>query len=260
MTTQTLTLPAISGARPANDRVPFHRLVAIELRRTVNSRGGFWFAVGIFVATLLLLAGHVLGGSEADQTVALYFASGVQLFGIFVPIVALLLVTSEWSQRTAMTTLAQQPRRHELLLSKLLASLIIGFAALAGLLLLVLGLGAFAANDTPGATTLDAQVVGQSCLMVLLSIVSGFGFGAAFLKSAPAIAGYVLFPTIVFVIGSFGAIESVVKWINQATTAEAIIEYPMSTAEWKYFLVSSFTWSVVPLAVGWWRVMRSEVG
>lgn len=266
MTTDTLSsstipaLPALKNAGLANSRVPFHKLVDIEIRKTVNSRGGFWFAIFIAVGLVALLLGQIFGGGEADQTVAQYYSSGATYLGVFLPIVALLLVSTEWSQRTAMTTLAQQPRRVELIISKLTASLVIGVAACAQMILLVLALGFVAANDSADAMSLDAQVVGQSILMVLLATASGFAFGAAFLKSAPAIVGYLLIPAVVAVLGTIGAIVDAVKWIDIGASSTAAVDHVMTSSEWKYFLVSSIAWIVVPLAVGWWRVMRDEVG
>lgn len=260
MTTDTLTLPALRNARPADSRVPFHKLIDIELRKTVNSRGGFWFAVFIAVGLVALLLGQVFGGDTADQTVAQYYSSGAQYLGVFLPIVALLLVSTEWTQRTAMTTLTQQPRRTELMSAKFAAAMAIGFVACIELILLVLGLGLLAANDAPGAMSLDSQVVAQSILMVMLSVASGFAFGAAFLKSAPAIVAYLLIPTVVVVLATIGAIEKAVKWIDIGASSTAAVDHAMSAVEWRYFLVSSIAWIAVPLAVGWWRVMRDEVG
>lgn len=260
MTTQALTLPALSGARPADERVPFHKLVAIELRKTFNSRGAFWFAITIVAAMLAMMIGQVFGADEADQTVATYFANGAQLLGALLPIVALLLVSTEWTQRSAMTTLTQQPRRRELLLTKFTAAMLLGLVATALSLVSAWTIGLFAANESAGATSYDWEIVGQTTLMVLLSVASGFAFGCAFLKSAPAIVGYLLFPTIVVIVGSIGAIQGVVKWIDIGSTSVWATEKVMTTTEWKLFLVSSITWVVVPLAVGLWRVLRDEVG
>lgn len=260
MNTATLKLPALSNARPADERIGFRRLVGVELRKCVNSRGAFWFAMAIAAATFAMLLSTVFGGGEADQTVTKYFENGSILLGTLLPIVALLLVSTEWTQRSAMTTLAQQPRRRQLLLSKLAASMVVALIAIALCIAASFAVGLFAANDTAGAMALDRHIAGQSMLMIVFSVVMGFGFGAAFLRSAPAIVGYLLFPSTVLLIGTIEATKSAIAWIDLGAASEPVTEKAMTTTEWKYFLVSSFVWMVVPLAVGWWRVLRDEVG
>lgn len=260
MTTATLKLPALAAASPADARVPFHKLVAIELRKTVNSRGAFWFAITILTAMIALMIGTVFGGEQIDQTVTTYYTNGAQLIDVLLPVVALLLVSSEWTHRSAMTTLTQQPRRVELLLTKLSASVILGLVASAACIAAAFAIGLVAANDSAGAMSFNWEIVGQTSLMVLLSVARGFAFGAAFLRSSPAIVGLMLFPAIVLILGTFGAIQSVIQWVDLGAASAPVTEQVMNATEWKFFLVSSISWAVVPLAIGWWRVMRSEVG
>ena len=50
---------------------------------------------------------------------------------VLLPIVGILLVSSEWSQRTGMVTFALVPRRGRVIAAKLLASVVLSLVALA---------------------------------------------------------------------------------------------------------------------------------
>ena len=56
-------------------------------------------------------------------------ALATQAAGIILPVLAILLVTGEWSQRTALTTFTMEPRRERVVLAKLAAALIAGVTA-----------------------------------------------------------------------------------------------------------------------------------
>jgi ABC-2 type transport system permease protein len=121
----------------ATSRVPFTRLVAVELRKARDTRAGFWLLVGIGLIVILMLG---------TATVITLVQSEPVLFGDFIsiaaymtsfllPILAIMLVTSEWSQRTALVTFTLEPRRSRVVLAKLVV------AQLLTLLTLVVSLG-----------------------------------------------------------------------------------------------------------------------
>ena len=66
-----------------------------------------------------------------DQTLARCSSIAVAPASILLPIVGILLVTSEWSQRTALITFALVPDRGRVLAAKLLASVVLSLVALA---------------------------------------------------------------------------------------------------------------------------------
>ena len=70
-------------------------------------------------------------GKAEDQTFAALFGATIGVASIFLPIVGLLLVTSEWSQRTALTTFTLVPERGRVVAAKLLAGCALALAAVA---------------------------------------------------------------------------------------------------------------------------------
>ena len=108
--------------------IPFGRLFRVELRKTVDTRAGRWL-VGITVGAALLAEGIFLAvvATHSDQTAAYGDFVGAAAFvsSILLPVIGIMLVTSEWSQRTAMTTFSLEPRRTRIVVAKLLAGVLL---------------------------------------------------------------------------------------------------------------------------------------
>ena len=108
----------------APDAIPFTRLVQVEFRKSWDTKASFWllFAIGAVVLAAELIAAIVLAVNDDGHTVVdLGTFAGVAGFvcELMLPVVAILLVTSEWSQRTAMVTFALEPRRDRVITAKL---------------------------------------------------------------------------------------------------------------------------------------------
>src|SRR2546421_152111 len=78
----------------------------------------------IAVAVVTLVNPHA-----EHQELRVFFARTVESAGVLLPIVGLLAITSEWSQRTALTTFARVPRRERVIAAKLLAGVALALAA-----------------------------------------------------------------------------------------------------------------------------------
>ena len=109
---------------------------------------------------------------------------------ILLPIVGILLVSSEWSQRTAMITSVLVPHRSRVFAAKLIASVALSVVALVSCIA-VAALGtAFAACGVDGAWSLPPGMLGQVAVYIATGMIAGVAFGAALLASAPAIVLY----------------------------------------------------------------------
>ena len=173
----------------------------------------------------------------------------------------ILLVTGEFSQRTAMTTFALVPSRARVLWAKLGAALVVSVAAVAvcfAASLIAVAIG----GDAGSATwTLNAAMIPQALVFVAAAMVTGVAFGAALLLSAPAIVAYLLLPTVWSALaGSIHALSGVARWLDQSSTLAPMARHPLSATEWTHALATLGVWMVVPLLVGGWRLMRRDVG
>ena len=101
-------------------RVPFSRLVSVELRKMFDTRAGRWLLISIAAFTALVLIIQLWVVLAQDQTVTFEdFAAGANIpMNILLPVLGVMSVTSEWSQRTAMVTFTLEPSRTRFLAAK----------------------------------------------------------------------------------------------------------------------------------------------
>ncbi len=106
------------------------RLFDVELRKTVDTRAG-----RLMIATVLLLASAIATwaslrtwGSADNQ---LLFGDVLRAVTLLLPAVGVLAMTSEWSQRTALTTFTLSPKRTRVLLCKVGAALLLSITVTA---------------------------------------------------------------------------------------------------------------------------------
>lgn len=247
----------------ADDRdaaVPFSRLVRVEIRKMLDTRSGLWLLVAIGVITALVVLLTFINAHTAERTFFTFTAATGTPQGVLLPVLGVLLMTSEWSQRTAMTTFALVPRRGRVIGAKMVAALLLGLAAL----VLAVALGALAAS-VGGAAHPFAGVglndVGRFVLMQVLGVFFGIGFGLLLLNSAAAIVAYFALPFAFGLLhGVWRSADPVWKWIDPNSTQQPLVSPDaMTGAQWAHLAVSTALWVLLPLALGWWRALRAEV-
>ncbi len=136
----TAVLESPLSRRDVERRPSLWRLTAVELRKMVDTRAGFWLLLcilGVDRCGARRDASCAFGQAD-DPTFTNMFALAAAPSAILLPIVGILLVSSEWTQRTTLITFTLVPRRARVLEAKVFAGV-----ALAGVALLIaLGLGA----------------------------------------------------------------------------------------------------------------------
>ena len=126
------------------------------------------------------------------------FGNAVIPTAILLPLIGVLLVTGEFSQRTALTTFTLVPSRARVMIAKLSASVVCSVVALVFCLVVAAGATALHPATDPGvnAWSLHAVLIPQALLYLATAMITGVAFGAALLVSAPAIVIYLLLPTV----------------------------------------------------------------
>lgn len=244
------------------DRAPsLARLTRVELRKMVNTRAGFW--VTVVVALIMLAVGLITAANHGGRagTLVHVFHNVAQPGALLLPVIGVLLVAGEWSQRTTLTTFTLVPHRSRVIVAKLLASVAVSLGALVfALIVTVLSTAAF--GDAPGgAGSLPGTVIAQGWLFFGAAMIMGVAFGAAFLSSTPAIVAYLLLPTIWdAVIGSFKSLDGLARWLDSSNTLDPLTRYAMSGTEWAHALATLVVWVGIPLVFGLWRVHHSDIG
>jgi ABC-2 type transport system permease protein len=107
MTTLYARTPAPATLTPPG----LARLALIELRKATDTRAGRWLLVVIAVVTVGTACIVALTGKAPDHTLRHILSGTSAATALLVPLLGVMLVTSEWSQRTALTTFTIVPRR-----------------------------------------------------------------------------------------------------------------------------------------------------
>lgn len=268
MTTQTMTPPGHALDLSATRQVPFARLVRVELRKSCDTRAGRWLLIVMGLLTLLV-EGITLAVTTV-QDVAMNFGDfvGAAAFvtSILLPVLGILVVTSEWGQRTAMVTFTLEPRRPLVIVAKLVTGLVLTVAT--ALLAIAVGLGCvllYAAIQGEG----PAWEFGFNYLVGFLVVQSfamlgGFALATLFLNTPAAIVVFFVYKWVLpglFVLGSslMSWFEDVAPWIDFQAAQIPVQDLTVSGNDWGHLVVSGFVWLVLPLAIGLRRVLRAEV-
>ena len=126
----TLAPPIRLNTAAHHARPGLGRLVAVELRKMVDTRAGFWLQAATVALTVLVVLVRSVVGDAADHTFVSVLDVGLKPAAVLLPIVGILLVTSKWSQRTGVITFTLIPIRSRVLGAKLIASLVLAVATL----------------------------------------------------------------------------------------------------------------------------------
>jgi ABC-type transport system involved in multi-copper enzyme maturation permease subunit len=259
MSTATLAAPIPVSTAGIHARPGLGRLVAVEMRKMVDTRSGFWLQVAMVALTVVVVVVRLLVGDAAEHTLQHALDAGLQPAAILLPVVGILLVTSEWSQRTGLITFALVPVRSRVLGAKLIASLLLAVAMVA------MSVGVVAAGvlvSSPGieGTWSDAApLIGQSALYLTAGMVAGVAWGAILLAPVPAIVLRFALPTLCMAVVSLPVFSGVGPWVDIAGALGQTTEGVMSATQWAHVGTSLAIWMVVPLLIGAWRFNRSEL-
>ena len=247
---------------------PFSRLVKVELRKTYDTRAGFWLLAVIGIIVLVAETIFLLASAHNNENVKFGDFVGVAAFitSIFLPVLGILLVTSEWSQRTAMVTFALEPRRNRVVLAKLTT----GIA-----LTLITALGATALGVVLNLLSIALQGHGSWAfgwnfffgflIVQSATMAGGFALGSLLLSTPAAIVVFFLYKWVLPGLLFAGAhawkwLHDLGPWINFQDALTSVGDMSLNSgSEWGHLLVSGTIWLVLPLAIGMRRILRAEV-
>lgn len=243
----------------ADQRPGLVRLTRVELRKMVDTRAGFWLQATTALLTVAAVVILVAAGRAEDHVFREMLGVATMPSAILLPVIGILLVTSEWTQRTTLVTFALVPQRSRVLVAKLLAGGVLALVALV-ICVVVAVLGTAVAAPGLDDTWSDAvPIVGQTVVALVTGMLMGIGFGAALLASAPAIVLYFALPMVFGILGEFSFFDGIADWVDTGRTMGSMTSELLSGTEWARAFVSLLLWMALPVAIGWWRVQRGEV-
>ncbi|MGN6693521.1 MAG: hypothetical protein ACTHN0_05035 [Aquihabitans sp.] len=257
--TTSLTAPTRGGTAPssASEPIPFARLVRVEWSKATDTRAARWLLALVGLSTAAMVLAAVLAPASFEQTAAGYLRTAAFAMTILLPVVAILLFSGEWSQRSVLTTFTQEPRRIRIVNAKLAVSLALGIGgAVVGGVIVAAGIGLASASGRSIEADLTAGAIAGYVLFVLLNVFAGVALGALLQSSAPAIAACFALPAACAVLGTASSL--IANWIDMSSTWNWVLEN-----EWAghvpQIVCSVLFWVVIPLAAGIVRTVRRDV-
>lgn len=258
----TTVTAAIDTTKPG---VPLVRLVKAELRKMFDTRSGFWLMMSVAIISLLATIAVILFANDRDLNYGTF--SGVIGFplGVILPIIAILSVTGEWSQRTGLITFTLVPHRGQLVWAKAIAAVLVAVASIV-LAFLIGALGNVVGSQLAGVTT-AWDLGGSNFFLIMLGqvlgLMVGFMLGLLIRNSAGAIVAYfvysLLLPTVFGILAATQDwFKSLQPWVDFNFSSSKLFN-TMSGSDWPHLAVSGLIWLVLPLAFAVWAVQRAEV-
>jgi ABC-type transport system involved in multi-copper enzyme maturation permease subunit len=258
MSTTALVPAAMTGA----PGVPFSRLMRTELRKLIDTRAGRWLLIAIFATTPLVAVVMLFVTDPGDLTYDTFvdFTSTPQK--ILLPVLGVLSVTSEWSQRTGLVTFTLEPNRGRVLLAKTAATLLLGVLVLtltftSSAIGNILGV---ALRDGNGSWTLGLVSCRDITVVLLTTLLQGMAFGMLFLISAAAIVAFYVLPNLSGILfGAVPALKDPGHWLDLNQAQGFLYDHHVTGQQWAQVLTATVIWVALPAAVGARRVLHTEV-
>jgi ABC-type transport system involved in multi-copper enzyme maturation permease subunit len=247
--------------------VPMSRLAKVEFRKALDTRAGRWLIIGILGLVVIIEVIYSFAADNSDKNLQDYIQIPGFTLGYFLPIVIIMLVTSEASQRNGLVTFTLEPKRSRIVLAKFIAgiALALGVMVLA-VVLAVLGTLLGIATGGEVSWHLDGGLVFYALFLSnMIGIFIGFALAMLIMNTAGAIVAYfaytLILPTAVGLLSLLSdTFEDIAPWIEFNTAQTPLISSPYSPTgeEWAQIATSGAIWLLLPLALGIWRLMRIE--
>jgi len=246
--------------------IPMTRIVGVELRKMFDTRSGFWLMASIVIANVLATGAVILFASESEQTYGAFAASIGFPMAVILPMIAILSVTSEWSQRSGLTTFTLVPHRGRVVFAKGVSAIAVGVVSM-GIAFAVGALGNLLGTAITGNDLVWDMPLSLCATIVLgnvLGLLVGFMLGVVIRNSAGAIVGYFVYsfvlPTLSLLLAqSQQWFSDLQPWVDFNYAQSLLFDTGMTGENWAQLGVSSIVWLVAPLALGLTLLLRSEV-
>ena len=258
-------------------KAPFFRLVSAEFRKMLNTRSGFWL-LAITFGMLALVMGVILLVvalvDNASLTASLVSEGMILPLSLLVPVLAIMTVTTEWSQRTHLVTFTLEPHRGRVVAAKLAVVALLGVATI----IAAVGFGSLT-NVLYGVITgneviwdLDVETLAWTAGQQALWFLMAFGLAMLLLNTPGAVAIFYFFgllaPMMVYspLYAIFETARNIIPWIDLTYASMPFIggnggmlmATEVGATEWAQLASAVGIWVVAPIVFGTWRVMRSE--
>lgn len=272
MTTQTLSASPAAESRQAprqparTTRIPLRRIVAVELRKSFDTRAGWWLLASVGLASVLTSGAVIAWSPDDDFTYSTFTTTIAFPMSVILPIIAALAVTAEWTQRSGLTTFTVVPHRGRIMLAKAIA--LVSVALPATVVALVVGAGGNVVGSWISGNEMvwdqDLATVSYLLLSLGLSLAVGLTCGTLIRNSAGAIVAFFVFSFVIPPLLGLLAMtqdwfRDVQPWVDLDYQLADLLRGSFDPEQWAQLAATSGIWLVLPLIIGMWTLVRSEV-
>jgi ABC-2 type transport system permease protein len=255
-----------TGRRPELTHIPLSRVVRVELRKMFNTRSGFWLIASIGITGLIATIATIAFAPDDDLTYYTFTKAIGFPITVILPMVALLSITSEWSQRSGLTTFTYVPSRARVVWAKTLSSVVVAIASMV-FAFAVGAVGNVVGSTIAGTSTVWDVSMGHALTIVLgnlTCLLTGTMIGMLLRSSAGGLVTYFVVTLLVPNLSSLLAdsadwFKHLQPWVDLNYAQTFLFEGMQTGAEWAHVVTTVALWIVLPGILGLRLVMRSEV-
>ncbi len=233
-----------------------YRLTGVELFKFFTARATVGLACGSLVVSICAVVGTglYLAGAAEEVSVGAALSLATLPVGVFVPIAAILIFTSDWQSGEMATYLALVRKRGSMFVAKLVSAVIVATLILAALVICAFAITAGLGFATGSRTDWEAAApIGSLIAAVAVGSLCGAALGALLLSAPLAIAVSIL--QTLLIDPSLGFLPN---------DAGSYLRVASITGDWASLpspwaaVTSALIWIVAPLAAGAIRFQRRE--
>ncbi len=250
---------AVSTSLPPARGQSFLKLVTTELRKSVDTRSGRVLILAILAIAAAALTWQLTHMDDGRQTFDSYLSAASTGVMLLLPVIGVMAMTSEWTQRTALTTFTLSPRRVRVQFAKFFSAIVLSVVVLTATTLLALAataIGGAASGNGATYAGIGGSLAG-AYLSNALNVVMAAAFGAVIAQTAVAILVYFIAPTAWSLAGP-ALFKSNADWLDVFGAFGRIAERDLN-GMLPETLTAIGVWIVLPAIVGLWASSRREV-
>ncbi|WP_296139422.1 hypothetical protein [uncultured Tessaracoccus sp.] len=269
----TTATPHTTTAAPTAEPTPtrFVRVLAAECRKLVSTTPMRVLLLLAVVAVLGIATATAVWHTDLFDPEVLQApgwppwimsAMLIQLaLQFLVPPLLILLVTAEWTTRSAMTTFTLEPRRGRVVGAKALvaaAVALVAYGCTTGAGIASTWLGRTGNGIPTDAMWIGAAETAKDLLLWMLVCASAFGLALLLHSGALAIAVALAAPSLVAVLRQFGeTFDRIFQWVDLQGVGSTVL-HEADHSQVPQLLVAATVWVVLPLVLGAWRTITRE--
>jgi ABC-2 type transport system permease protein len=261
-----ITTDRVRIRRTPVPHIPLTRAVRVELRKMFDTRSGFWLIASIGITGLIATVATIAFAPDQDLTYYTFAKAIGFPITVILPMVALLSITSEWSQRTGLTTFTHVPDRRLVIGAKTISSTVVAIASM--VFAFAIGAVGIVVGSQIAGTSMVWDVTPAHALTIVLGnltcLLTGTMLGMLIRNSAAGLVTYFVITLLVPTVSGLLAASQqwfadLQPWVDLNYAQSFMFDGMHSGAQWAHITTTVLLWIVLPGILGLRLVMRSEV-